>query len=66
MARGAVLHIARLSRTVPVQARAIAPFTVELDPVRRVGDEQLPSASPCREQVRDNICGFVRSPQISR
>ncbi len=41
VARGAVLHVRRLGRTVSVQACAISPFTIELNSVRRIGDQQL-------------------------
>ena len=41
VALGALLHVAGLGRPAAVQAGAIAPFGIELDAVRRIGDHQL-------------------------
>src|SRR5579871_3763012 len=47
------LHVARLSRPVTIQSSTIAPFRVELDPVRRVRDHQTWLA--LAKQPRDDI-----------
>ena len=50
VALGPVLHVAGLGRAAAVQARAVAPFGVELNSVRRISHHQPWSAlaqEPC-------------------
>ncbi len=53
VALGPVLHVAGLGGPAAVQAGAIAPFGIELNSVRRIGDQQL--RLRVAEQTRDNM-----------
>ena len=73
VASGAVLHVARLGRPAAVQAGAITPFAIELNPVRRVRNEQPRLA--LTQEPRDGLrAGGVPTkhavrttkPQVSR
>ena len=64
MARGPVLHIDGFRWTVAVQARAVAPFAIELNSVRRICDEQL--RLRVAEQAPDNfgLCAIAADEPV--
>src|SRR6185437_9248581 len=54
MSRGALLHVRRLGRAAAIEPRAITPFGIELDAIRRVGNKQQ------RFRIAEQSCNVRR------
>jgi hypothetical protein len=54
MTLGSALHVAGFRRPAPVQTGPVAPFAVEFDPVRRIGDQQQ------RPGIAQQPCNHIR------